>query len=173
MFLLAPRTASRATRLALLEQVPETIEVPGGYHADLYAAKFPIDIKDFQVLQTIRHPCDVLSTEYHRRAPHKQFSTLLSWLRSINYDTLEGLYPCNKNLRLRSPGNGLFFDDTTYNFRYEHLQTQLNSWWPNLKLKRDPAHSTNKPNWHDEWGYSEREWAKRYLIDLERYCYTV
>lgn len=174
LFLLNPRTASRATRRCLIEKVPFTVELSGGYHADVSRIKLPnsVNLSNYQIFQTVRHPCDVLSTEYHRGVPHKTYPTLLDWLQSIRNDTLQGLYPCQKNSRLRTPAH--LFMDATFNFRYERLQYQFDLTWPGVTLELDPAHVTaGKPNWEDEWGAAEREWARKYLQDLDRYGYSV
>jgi hypothetical protein len=178
IYLLNPRTASRATRLAMLES--GWTELAGGYHADLSEIQWPRGTlcmvgrapEGWTVYQTVRHPCSVMSTEYHthEKLKSQRFPTLRSWLES--YKPGEPMVGVHARKGKRTPAS-LFFEGAVH-LRYENLDSELKRRW-NLDLDRDPDHATKgKPkDWNKEWGEWERNWAREHLQDLDRYGYSV
>lgn len=173
VYLLNPRTASRGTRAALM--AAGWTDLQGGHHADREQTIRTIERVDdsWTFCQTVRHPCDVLSSEFHMSPEGlmKKFPRLIDWLN--HGDLLEGVYNNPKNRDFRHH-KSLFFSDCNLNLKYENLAAELKATWPDVLLKHDPNHKTpGKPDWEEEWGYHEREWAKKNLCDLERYGYVV
>lgn len=170
-----PRTASRATANWLLDNIPESFQPQCNTHAgpEVLRSKYNLDVSEYTSYQTVRHPCDLLTSHYYGNIPKDKWPSMWSWLRD---GAPAGELIVNGSVFWR-------FGDTYGTFRFENLQ-RLTEYFrvryscdevkPMLHDVYHKTHSRKDQNWHDVWSSQMLDWAQENLKwDLTNYGYRV
>jgi hypothetical protein len=130
----------------------------------------PEIIAEYRVFQTVRHPADVLVSEFLLTGNSALFTGLHDWLMK----GCPAIYQ-QTNGETRGPKTSLFFiKGVTDSLRYETLQDDLRRTFGDHPLQHDTGHKTRrKGSWEGYWAEDSREWARKNLADLERHGYLI
>lgn len=178
VFFMNPRTASRATASWLLDNIPGSTEPQCNSHAGLdillkrgYVPAYP-ELDDWMFYQTVRHPCDLMTSHYYGNVPKEKYPTLMSWLNA------------------GAPGPELLVSGSLFwrfivhkTFRFENLADLRFHFWGRYMEKtafykdmyHNPRHKTRSRKeipWQQVWGEPELVWARENLRDLKTYGYV-
>lgn len=157
MFLPAPHTASRAVSAALEElEGSEAYKGILPYHGtfrDAWRHLPHLDLDDFTIFYSVRHPGDWLVTK---------------WMFHAN---IRGDF----SLWVRQQPRQLFRRHDNKFIRYEHLVEDIKQvLGEDVTLKRDPSHSTlRKRPWQEYWTTTDAAWAEAHFEDFNLYGYTM
>jgi hypothetical protein len=164
-----PRTASRATADWLVDHVIGAERVSGNHHNGLdfliKKGHVPEDHEDWDFYQTVRHPCDwVTSVFLATNAYRGKYPRLINWFK----DGMPGIpNGPDHTFFWRFPGvSALLYEDIEWSLQ--------NAFGPLKPLYYNEAHKTEgKGDWHDHWQMREVEFARKHFIDLEKWGYEL